>query len=59
MTAADYDWNTKENFLKIQEHDNFKNNWCKIQSITLIRIPYIHLSTLTINDLLENNRFKI
>ena len=57
MTAADYDWNTKEIFLKTQEHDNFKNNWCR--GITLIRIPYTHLSTLTINDLLENSRFKI
>ena len=54
-----YDWNSEENFLKTQEHDNFKNNWCKMQGITLIRIPYTHLSTLTINDLLENSRFKI
>ena len=54
-----YDWNTEENFLKTQEHDNFKNNWCKTQGIILIRIPYTHLNTLTIDDLLENSRFKI
>ena len=59
MTVAGYTWNTKENFLKTQEHDNFKNNWCKIQGITLIRIHYIHLSTFTLPDLFENSRFKI
>lgn len=29
-----------------------KNNYCLINSIPLIRIPYYHLKDLTINDLL-------
>ena len=30
----------------------FKNNWCKINNIPLIRIPYTKFNTLTLNDLL-------
>lgn len=54
-----YEWNTEENYLKTLEHDEFKNQWCKDNSITLIRIPYTHLKTLKIEDLLHNSRFKI
>lgn len=54
-----YEWNTEENFLQTIERDAYKNEWCKNNQIQLIRIPYTHLSTLTIEDLLENSRFKL
>ena len=45
-------WNTKENFLVTQQHDEYKNNWCKNHSIPIIRIPYTKLDTLCIADLM-------
>ena len=42
-----------------KKRDLIKNEWCKNHNIPLIRIPYTHLSTLTIEDLLENSRFKL
>ena len=42
-----------------QEYDEIKNNWCKENSITLIRIPYAHIPQLNIEDLKENSKFKI
>lgn len=54
-----YEWNTEENYLKTIEKDHFKTQWCKNNGISLIRIPYTHLSTLKIDDLLENSRFML
>ena len=45
-------WNNEKNFKKIQEHDVYKNKWCKDNNIPLIRIPYTHLNDLKIEDLL-------
>ena len=45
-------WNTKENFLKTQKRDNFKNQWCKEHNIPIIRIPYFKLDEITIKDLI-------
>nr|DAG20580.1 MAG TPA: restriction enzyme [Caudoviricetes sp.] len=36
----------------IQRRDRIKDTWCKEHNITLIRIPYTKLNTLTIEDLL-------
>ncbi len=47
-------WNNEDNFNKTKEHDEYKNLWCKQNNITLIRIPYIILSDLNINDLQPN-----
>ena len=47
-------WNTQEKFLKTQKHDLYKNNWCKENNITLIRIPYYHLDSIKINDLIPD-----
>lgn len=45
-------------FATIQDHDAFKNQWCKKHNIPLIRIPYTQLKDLTIQDLLlETSRF--
>jgi len=55
-----YGWNTEENFKKVQEHDKFKNQWCKDNNIPLIRIPYTHLNDLCLDDLmLETSNFII
>ena len=37
---------------KVQQRDRIKDAWCKEHNITLIRIPYTRLNTLTIEDLL-------
>lgn len=47
-------WNTPEHFIKVQERDNYKNQWCIKNGVPLIRIPYIHLKDLCINDLILN-----
>lgn len=53
-------WNNKEKFEKTQQHDQYKNQWCKDNNIPLIRIPYIHLNDLCIEDLLlETSKFII
>ena len=46
-------WNTDANVAETQERDKFKNEWCVAKGITLIRIPYTKLKTLTIEDLRE------
>lgn len=47
-------------FQKAQEHDEFKNNWCKENNIPLIRIPYTKFDTLCIEDLmLETTQFRV
>lgn len=57
---SDCDWNTEEKFLKTVEHDNFKNQWCKNNNISLIRIPYWHLQDLCIEDLkLETTHYLV
>lgn len=50
-----------QEYLKyIQEHDIIKNEWCKDNNIPLIRIPYAHLESLCIEDLLlETSQFII
>ena len=42
----------------LKENDQIKNNWCKENNISLIRIPYTHLENLKIEDLLlETSKF--
>lgn len=54
-----YGWNTEENFKKTQEHDQFKNQWCKKNNILLIRIPYYGIDKITIEDLIETSKYKL
>ena len=42
----------EEKFKEQQERDIIKNQWCKDNNISLIRIPYWHLQDLCIEDLL-------
>ena len=44
--------NGYNSFLKTQQRDAFKNQWCKDNNIPLIRIPYTHLEDLCLEDLL-------
>lgn len=47
-------WGQKEKSLKhIQEYDAYKNNYCKIKNISLIRIPYTDYDKLNENYLLK------
>ena len=58
--ARRVDWNTEEKFQKTQEHDVYKNQWCKDNNIPLIRIPYTRLDTLCIEDLmLDTTTFRV
>ena len=52
------DW---EKSLEIKkEYDKMKNEYCKENNIPLIRIPYIHLKELKLEDLLlDTSQFVI
>ena len=51
-------WNTETNFIKTQEHDKIKNQYCFDNNIPIIRIPYTHLENLSLEDLmLETSQF--
>ena len=51
-------WDNEEHFQQTQLYDKIKNEWCKNNNITLIRIPYTKFKTLTIEDLLpEKSQF--
>lgn len=52
FVAENYKWNTTEKLRKTQEHDVFKNQWCKNNNIPLIRIPYTIMQQIKIEDLL-------
>lgn len=57
---SSYGWDNKQNFNKIVEHDKFKNDWCVINEIPLIRIPYTHFNNIKIEDLiLETTKFRV
>ena len=52
--------NTKENFIKTQERDIFKNNYCFKNNIKIIRVPYTHLNDICIEDLIpETSKFLV
>ena len=50
---------SEEEFINQLERDKFKNEWCKNNNISLIRIPYYFLHRIKIEDLLPNSRFII
>ena len=53
-------FDNKEIFSKTQERDQYKNNWCKENNYTLIRIPYYKDNNLTIEDLIpETSNFVV
>ena len=51
-------WDGKIGLQRNQEHDAYKNQWCKDNNISLIRIPYTHYKDLCLEDLLlETSKF--
>lgn len=50
-------WNTKEQMLETQKRDWLKNEWCRLNNIPIIRIPYWSIDNLTIEDLKINSQF--
>lgn len=56
--SASSAWNNK--CATLQERDVYKNQWCKDNNISLIRVPYTHLAQLCLEDLLpETSQFVI
>jgi len=47
-------WHNIETLEIIQERDLIKNNFCKKNNYTLVRIPYSKLNSLTLEDLMGN-----
>ena len=47
-------WDTKECFEKTRNSDEQKNEYCSVNSIPLIRIPYTKYDSLILDDLLLN-----
>ena len=45
----------KYKYQELKERDEYKNQWCKNNNITLIRIPYTQYSFLSIKDLLPDS----
>lgn len=45
---------TEKQFRDLQENDKIKNNFCEINNIPLIRIPYTKLGKITLKDLIFN-----
>ena len=51
-------WNTKEKFIKTQEHDKIKNRYCFEHNIPIIRIPYTNYDNICLEDLIpETSKF--
>ena len=48
-------WNTEEQYNQTVVNDKYKNEWCKNNGVTLIRIPYTHYDLLDIKDLLPES----
>lgn len=47
-------WDTQEKLQYTQQHDRYKNQWCKDNNISLIRIPYTKYDNLSINMLIKS-----
>ena len=45
------DWNTEEHYLKVKQHDEYKNKWCLENNIPLIRISYLEINNLTFDKI--------
>lgn len=48
-------WNNKVQFLKTKERDEMRNNYCKINNIPLIRIPYTVIDKIQLKDLVPQS----
>lgn len=43
----------KDSLQKIQQHDNFKNEWCKMNHIPLIRFSYLELDKISYSEIIK------
>ena len=52
-------WDKYETAEERKERDEYKTQWCKNNNMPLIRIPYLALSALSLNDLqLETSQYR-
>lgn len=51
-------WRTKEEFEEDKIRDQIKTNWCEINNIPLIRIPYT-IKDITLEDISINNKYRV
>ena len=52
-------WDTYESTEERKERDEYKTQWCKNNNIPLIRIPYMALSSLSLDDLqIETSKYR-
>ena len=60
FTFEEKGWHTLDKMIKTQKSDNYKNQWCKNNKIPLIRISYLNLRDLKIEDLiLETSKYVV
>lgn len=53
-------WCSEEHVKETQERDKTKNEYCRKNSIPLIRIPYTHIDNVCLEDLrLETTKFRV
>ena len=45
----------RDNFLKTKERDKMRNNYCKINNIPIIRIPYTVIDKIQLEDLVPQS----
>lgn len=49
-------WNSEEHVEKVKNNDEIKNQYCKDNNITLIRIPYFDYDNIQLSNLLPSNK---
>lgn len=52
-----FNWDTDEKYKQRLLHDRIKNEYAWDNNFIIIRIPYIHYNSLTLNDLLIDSNF--
>lgn len=53
-------WESKIDLRGRIDRDNYKNDWCRIHGVPIIRIPYTHLDSICLDDLRpDTSRFLI
>ena len=58
--AGNGHFDNEEKFKKTQLHDQIKNEYCKKNNISLIRIPYTHFDNINIDDLIpETSKYLV
>ena len=54
------EWGGEKGLSETQYRDSIKNNYCLANNIPLIRIPYVHLDNLSVDDiLLDKTKYRV